>query len=40
MTNYEKRKLWSDWEMAIKLYAIMIGFALMASMDEIIRRLA
>jgi hypothetical protein len=40
MTKYEKRRFWSRWGMAIKLYAIMIGFALMASMDEIIRRLA
>ena len=40
MTKYEKRKLWKDWEMAIKLYAVMIGFALLAGMDEIIRRLA
>ena len=38
MTKREKQKFWKDWEMAIKLYAIMIGFAFMASMDEIIRR--
>ena len=39
MTKYEKRKFWDRWGMALKLYAIMISFALMASMDEILRRL-
>jgi hypothetical protein len=39
MTKYEKRRFWNEWEMAIKLYAIMVGFAILASMDEIIRRL-
>jgi len=38
MTKREKQKIWKDWEMAIKLYAIMVGFALIASMDELIRR--
>ena len=36
MTKYEKRKLWKDWEIAIKLYAVMIGFAVFASMDAIV----
>ena len=40
MTKYEKRKFWDRWGMSFKLYAVMIIFALIASMDEIIRRLA
>ena len=38
MTKREKQKFWKDWEMAIKLYAILLGFAVIASMDELIRR--
>jgi hypothetical protein len=36
MTKYEKRKFWNDWEMAIKFFCILIGFAIFASMDAVI----
>ena len=38
MTRYEKRKFWDKWGMALGLYALMMCFALVASMDELIRR--
>ena len=40
MTKYEKRKFWSKWEVALKIYAVMIGFAIFASMDVILGRLS
>jgi hypothetical protein len=40
MTKYESRRLWNKWEMALKVYAVMIGFAIFASIDVILGRLS